>query len=193
VETARAGEQVAGFAVVAEEVRNLAIRSADAAKNTSELIEDTVKKVKEGAKLVADTNQAFSELAASTTKVGKLVAEIAAASKEQSQGIDQINMATAEMDKVVQQNAANAGESTSASEEMNALARQMKVLVAELDVLISGSNRRTREANAHGTAPIQKMLHAAGRVGGRKVAVQGTRTVNPEDVIPMEEVDFRDF
>ncbi|MEN6621777.1 MAG: methyl-accepting chemotaxis protein, partial [Smithella sp.] len=89
VEAARAGEAGAGFAVVAEEVRNLAMRSADAAKNTSGLIEGTVNKIKDGSDLVTKTNEAFAEVAGSTSKVAELVGEIAAASQEQAQGIDQ--------------------------------------------------------------------------------------------------------
>jgi methyl-accepting chemotaxis protein len=87
VEAARAGEAGAGFAVVADEVRNLAMRAADAAKNTADLIEGTVKKVNEGGELVATTNEAFTEVAESSAKVGELVGEIAAASNEQADGI----------------------------------------------------------------------------------------------------------
>ncbi|MCP3952658.1 MAG: methyl-accepting chemotaxis protein, partial [Desulfobacterales bacterium] len=118
VEAARAGEAGAGFAVVADEVRNLAMRAADAAKNTAELIEGTVKKVADGTDLVSRTSEAFSQVADSAGKVGELVGEIAAASNEQAQGIGQVNTAVTEMDKVTQQNAANAEESASASEEM---------------------------------------------------------------------------
>ena len=113
VEAARAGEAGAGFAVVADEVRNLAMRAADAAKNTADLIEGTVKKIKDGSELVTRTNEAFSQVATGTVKVGGLVGEIAAASNEQAQGIDQVNTAVAEMDKVTQQNAAASEEMTS--------------------------------------------------------------------------------
>jgi len=140
VEAARAGEAGAGFAVVADEVRNLAMRAADAARSTAGLIEGTVKKVNEGGELVATTNEAFSEVAESSSRVGELVGEIAAASKEQAEGIEQVNNTVLEMDKVVQQNAANAEESASASEEMNAQAEQMKQLVDNLVCLVGGSS-----------------------------------------------------
>src|SRR5208337_2738341 len=93
VEAARAGEAGAGFAVVADEVRNLAIRAAEAAKNTANLIEGTVKKIKEGSEVVQKTNAEFSEVQTNSTKMGELVGEISAASGEQAQGITQISKA----------------------------------------------------------------------------------------------------
>ena len=139
VEAARAGEAGAGFAVVADEVRNLAMRAAEAAKNTSVLIEDTVKRINEGTKMVSQTNEAFSEVSTSANTIKDLVEEIAAASREQAQGIDQINKAVVEMDKVVQQNAAGAEESASASQEMNAQAEKLNEVVDELVKVIGGT------------------------------------------------------
>ena len=110
VEAARAGEAGAGFAVVADEVRNLAIRAAEAAKNTSGLIEDIVKNVRNGEKLVGVTNEAFKEIMGSSGKVVQLIAEIAGSSQEQSLGIDQISRAVAEMNNLTQQNAAGVEE-----------------------------------------------------------------------------------
>ncbi len=110
VEAARAGEAGAGFAVVAEEVRNLAMRAAEAAKNTSQLMGDIVHRIKSGESLVAATHNAFQEVSAGSNRVVELMAEIAAASQDQSQGIDQINKAVAEMNRVTQQNAASAQE-----------------------------------------------------------------------------------
>jgi len=110
VEAARAGEAGSGFAVVAEEVRNLALRSADAAKNTAALIEDTVDKVRHGSGLAEKTAKGFGEVVTISEKAGAFVNEIAAASKEQAQGIEEVNKAVAEVEKVTQKNAANAEE-----------------------------------------------------------------------------------
>ncbi|MCP4646444.1 MAG: methyl-accepting chemotaxis protein, partial [bacterium] len=119
VEAARAGEAGAGFAVVADEVRNLAMRAAAAAKDTSALIEGTVKKVGDGATLVEKTNEAFKEVTDSSAKVGALVAEISSASKEQADGISQVTTAVSEMDTVVQQNAAGSEELSSQADELS--------------------------------------------------------------------------
>jgi len=110
VEAARAGEAGAGFAVVANEVRNLALRATDSAKDTANLIQDIVNKVRGGEKLVTVTNEAFGSVIGSSRKVQELMEEIAAASREQSDGIHQINSAVADMNQVTQQNAANAEE-----------------------------------------------------------------------------------
>ncbi len=96
--------------MVAREVRNLALRAAEAAKNTSNLMVDIVNRIKSGANLVAVTNSAFQQLSTSSAQVVEVMGQIAAASREQSQGIDQINKTVAEMSKVTQQNAASAQE-----------------------------------------------------------------------------------
>lgn len=189
VEAARAGEAGAGFAVVADEVRNLAMRAADAAKNTSDLIEGTVKKVNEGGSLVATTNEAFSEVAESTRKVGELVGEISAASSEQAEGIEQINKAIVEMDKVTQQNASTSEEAAAASEEMNAQAQTMKFSVDELVRMVGGKeNVHTQQAPS-----IAKRLTKHSTPVVRPTAVPA-RGVKPSQIIPMDDDDdFTDF
>ena len=139
VEAARAGEAGAGFAVVAEEVRNLALRAAEAAKNTSNLIENTIVTVRKSRDLTQRTQEAFKENVSISDKVRNLVDEIAAASQEQAHGIGQVSIAISEMDKIVQQSAATAEESASASEEMSGQAAQMKTYVEELVDVIGGT------------------------------------------------------
>ncbi|MCP4691180.1 MAG: hypothetical protein GY859_24245, partial [Desulfobacterales bacterium] len=138
VEAARAGEAGAGFAVVADEVRNLAMRAAEAAKNTSGLIEETVRKIGDGSSLVAGANEAFTNVADSASKVGGLLEEIAAASNEQSRGVQQVNTAVSQMDKVTLQNAATAEESASAATEMNSQAERIKGMIQKLTTMIEG-------------------------------------------------------
>ncbi|MGH8490039.1 MAG: methyl-accepting chemotaxis protein, partial [Gammaproteobacteria bacterium] len=119
VEAARAGEQGRGFAVVAGEVRNLAQRSAEAAKEIKGLIQDSVRKVEEGARLVDASGSTLGEIVAWVKKVSAIIADIAAASQEQSAGIEQVNKGITQIDQMTQQNAAFVEEMASASQSMN--------------------------------------------------------------------------
>jgi methyl-accepting chemotaxis protein len=125
VEAARAGEQGRGFAVVAGEVRSLASRSATAAKEIKELIQDSVQKVEHGTGLVTQSGQTLENIVVSIKKVSDIVAEIAAASREQSAGIDQVNRAVMQMDEVTQQNAALVEQASAASQSMAEQARSL--------------------------------------------------------------------
>ncbi len=138
VEAARAGEAGKGFAVVAEEVRNLAMRSAEAAKNTSNMIEESTKNAKNGVDIAGEVAKGLQEIVEGISKTSDLVQEIAAASQEQAQGIDQVNTAVGQMDKVTQQNAANAEESASAAEELNAQAESLQNMVQQFTLTNTG-------------------------------------------------------
>ncbi|NRB40916.1 MAG: PAS domain S-box protein [Pseudomonadales bacterium] len=126
VEAARAGEQGRGFAVVAGEVRNLAGRSATAAKEIKDLIEDSVKKVEEGKQLVNKSGESLTHIVGSVKEVSDLVAAIATASEEQSQGIAEVNRAVTKMDEMTQQNAALVEEVASTSDAMGSQARELQ-------------------------------------------------------------------
>ncbi len=175
VEAARAGDAGKGFAVVAEEVRNLARRSAEAAKNTAMMIENSVANARNSVGISDEVGKALTAIATGIGDVAGRVEEIAAASTQQAQGIDQINSAVAQLDQVTQTNAANAEESASASEELNAQATELNGIVVQLVRLVEGgvrvSETRAAAEGAKGafsggakrlTAPAAKPLTAGG-------------------------------
>ncbi len=153
VEAARAGEQGRGFSVVATEVRNLAQRSATAAKESKELIQSSVQKVRYGTEFVNETGKALNEIVVGVKKVGDIVAEIAAASVEQSQGIEQVNQAVAQMDEITQQNAALAEEASAASVSMSDQSTNMMTLLNFFKVDKNESSARVNPSS------IEKIAH----------------------------------
>jgi methyl-accepting chemotaxis protein len=171
VEAARAGEAGMGFAVVAEEVRNLAQRSAQAAKETAERIEDAVRRTTQGVEISRKVARSFDEIVKRVQEVDGLAADVAVASREQTQGIEQVNTAMAQMDAVVQANAAGAEEAAGAAEELNAQAESLSDAVADLVRTINGvsdesihhgsSMAHHRAAKAFRHVPMPH-LHGAG-------------------------------
>ncbi|MES2016247.1 MAG: methyl-accepting chemotaxis protein [Pseudomonadota bacterium] len=188
VEAARAGEQGRGFAVVAAEVRNLAQRSAAAAKEIKGLIGDSVDKVETGSRLVGQAGTTMNEVVSSVQRVTAIISEIAIASGEQNAGIDQINQAVSQMDTVTQQNAALVEEAAAAAEAMQQQAESLKQAVSifkihEQHVAAAPAPRKPVHARPAAARPV-KAAAAAPRI---VAAGSGPKAV------PAGEVDWEEF
>jgi len=159
VEAARAGEQGRGFAVVATEVRNLASRSADAAKEIRALIETSAGQVQQGSNLVEGAGQTMEEIMASVKRVADIMDEISAASSEQSDGIEQVNQAVSQMDEVTQQNAALVQEAATAAASLEEQAAHLESAVATFK-LTEGENRGALPLGKPVTKPAPSLQQA---------------------------------
>jgi methyl-accepting chemotaxis protein len=164
VEAARAGEAGMGFAVVAEEVRNLAQRSAMAAKDTSALIEESIANAQQGDRHVRAVAEAFTTISTSVTQAKRLVDDVSGASRQQTQGIDQVSKAIGQLEHLTQGTAANSEECAAASEELNTQAEVTMTVVARLQAFVGG------KARAEAALPAPPVHTTPPALGPRRVS-----------------------
>jgi methyl-accepting chemotaxis protein len=197
VEAARAGEHGKGFAVVADEVRNLAQRSAKAANETTELIENAVNRAREGTLVATEVGKNLAAIVGNVGKVTELINGISRASEDQAQGVDQVNSAVTLMNQGVQQNAGNSEESASAAEELAAQSEAVKGMVASLITLVDGQSK-DRTAMRVESAPAargsstakskRKAVVSQPPTSGRSTAVAasaGSSKLDRQEMVPL--------
>lgn len=207
VEAARAGQAGLGFAVVAEEVRRLALRTSDAAKETESIIERSRVAANGGVNVAGQVGEILAEIDQKTQKVNELVSEITAASLEQAQGLEQINRAMGHVDSVTQKNAAGAEENSSAAANLKSESAQLIEIVEQLTTMVNGSgnggvNMSTAKSlfsTSHSGSSSYDTSNKSSNDGYSKSVKQSSNVnsnpfgnIDPSNVLPMDD-DFEDF
>lgn len=187
VEAARAGEQGRGFAVVAGEVRNLAQRSATAAKEIKRLIEDSTQKVEVGSQYVNQSGETLEGIVTSVKRVTDIVAEIAAASREQSAGIEQVNRAMTQLDQVTQANASQTEEMSGTAVALSGQAEQLKQVVAQFNV--SKNETKKSHTPTRGAVQLPGLQRASSSMPATRKGPATTPSKNTSKKSSMHELD----
>ena len=200
VEAARAGEHGLGFAVVAEEVKNLAERSAGAAKEITSIIEASIDQVKTGTEVANRTKASFAEILSGVKKTSDLIGEIAISAKEQAEGMNQIATAMGSVDQITQQNASASEETAAAAEELNAQALSMLESVAEIAALAgfdmgkeSAKAASAKRVSSSSLSMPPKRLSMAPKKNKPTFSSSASNKRSNEEVFPLDEDDLKEF